>query len=303
MPYQDRLDNVYMIDTKMFGFEHYMCAYLVKGEKLALIDTGVPSSWNALSDGIKKHEFSVGDISHIFVGHEHPDHYGNASRILQENPGATVYASPLAEKALLKSEAEQEADPFTKRAGVSKPVPHRNIEFLKDGDEFDLGGGELLTVRLSPGHLPGAITISEKKNNGLFINDLIGNYFPDAGAHLILLPPGSDLLEQIESLTGLMALRVQNIYASHYGMIIGNAEEVMSLTLAKMKEVLALGQDLINKGQPDKIAPKMLEYVGPYVEAMRKTRGEAVYEYIANLHVPYLVNYFAQYCRDNLKRQ
>jgi glyoxylase-like metal-dependent hydrolase (beta-lactamase superfamily II) len=303
MTYIDRLDNVYMIDTRMFGFEHYMSAYLVQGEKLALIDTGVPSSWEALSAGIKKHGFSIKDISYIFVGHEHPDHFGCASRILDQNPSATVYASPLAKNALLKSEAEQEADPFTKRAGISKPVPFSGTKYVHDGDEFDLGGEEVLTVYFSPGHLPGAITIYEKKNKGLFINDLIGNYFPDAAAHLILLPPGSDLLKQIDSLNRLSTLPVKNIYAAHYGMITENADKVMSVTLAKMKEVLAIGQDCINNGQPDKIAHKMLEYVNPYIDAMRKTRGEAVYEYVVNLHVPFLVNYFAQYCRENLKKQ
>src|SRR4030042_1924162 len=100
MEYKDRLDNIYLIDTKMFGFEHYMSAYLVEGKEIALIDTGVPASWDALCNGIKAHGFSLADISHVFVTHEHPAHIGNVSKILKESPRANVYMNPAGEKAL-----------------------------------------------------------------------------------------------------------------------------------------------------------------------------------------------------------
>ena len=62
-----RLNNIYVIDTKMCGFDHYQSSYLVEGKELALIDTGLPNQIEAVRAGIKEHGFSVSDISHIFV--------------------------------------------------------------------------------------------------------------------------------------------------------------------------------------------------------------------------------------------
>ena len=43
MDFLDRINNVYVIDTKMWVFDHYMSAYPVEGKELALIDTGQPN--------------------------------------------------------------------------------------------------------------------------------------------------------------------------------------------------------------------------------------------------------------------
>ena len=47
MKYTDRVDNVYVIDTKMFGFDRYNAAYIVKGKEIVLIDTGLPNQIEA----------------------------------------------------------------------------------------------------------------------------------------------------------------------------------------------------------------------------------------------------------------
>ena len=62
-----KLDNIYVIDTKMFGFDHYCAAYLVEGKEIALIYTGLPSQHKTLRAGIKRYGFSIGDIDYIFV--------------------------------------------------------------------------------------------------------------------------------------------------------------------------------------------------------------------------------------------
>jgi len=43
-----QVDNVYVIDTNMFGFPHYQSTYLIEGKKIALIDTGLPSQLDAV---------------------------------------------------------------------------------------------------------------------------------------------------------------------------------------------------------------------------------------------------------------
>ena len=197
MQYATRADNVYMIDTKMFGFDNYSSCFIVQGKKTAMVDTGLANQFEALRAGLKAHGFSPQDIDYIFVTHEHGDHFGNVPTLLQENPEATVYIHPAAVECLTDPGKERE---FMKgklpphmiaRFGelTVEPVPQSRIQFVKDGDVFDLGDGEKLRIIFAPGHQPGGIVILEEKNRGLFINDVVGNFFADADVSLILTPP------------------------------------------------------------------------------------------------------------------
>ena len=151
----ERLDNIYVIDTMMFGFERYNSAYLVKGKELALIDTCLPTKTDVLISGIKAHGFAVSDISYIFITHcEHRDHSGSVAPILRESPGASVYINPLGLEYLTNPAIEKQqyteapAPEFVARqlAGT-EPVPPDRIILLKDGDVFDLGENERLRIR------------------------------------------------------------------------------------------------------------------------------------------------------------
>ena len=119
--YAERADNVYLLDTKMFGFDQYSSSFLVKGKELALIDTGIPPALESVRAGIKAHGFSVSDISYIFITHcEHPDHSGNVAALLKESPRAKVYINPIGAKDLLDPSikaAERKAIAFTEDGG------------------------------------------------------------------------------------------------------------------------------------------------------------------------------------------
>jgi glyoxylase-like metal-dependent hydrolase (beta-lactamase superfamily II) len=88
------------------------------------------------------------------------------------------------------------------RFGTQLPVPTANIEMVKDGDVFDIGDGEKLRLMFTPAHQPSGYVLFEEKNKGLFINDLVGNYFPDCDFNLVLTPPRSDILRAKEDLQG-----------------------------------------------------------------------------------------------------
>ena len=68
----EQLPAVYRIDT---GFGN---VYLVKGEKLILIDTGVPDKREMIMENIKKLGFDPAQIALVVVTHGHADHAGNA---------------------------------------------------------------------------------------------------------------------------------------------------------------------------------------------------------------------------------
>ena len=224
MEFTTRVDNVYMIDTHMMGFEHYQSAYIVKGKEVVMIDTGMPPALEIVRAGMKAHGFSVQDISKIFVDHcEHPDHAGNVGAFVKENPKIKVFINPSGLEYMTHPEIEAQnrarvmLPQMAARFGTQLPVPTSNIEMLKDGDVFDIGDGEELKIMFTPAHQPSGFVVFEKKNKGLFINDLVGNYFVDCDFDLILTPPRSDLLRAKEDLLTFQKMDLKWLFMGHFG--------------------------------------------------------------------------------------
>ena len=300
------MNNIYVIDTHMFGFERYMSAYIVAGREIALIDTGFPAQLEDVKAGIRAHGFSVADISHIFVSHSHPDHSGNVGPLLRESPGARVYIHPLGIAQLIDPSIElavrKRALPANlhARIGEMEPVPPGRIQALNDGDIFDLGDGERLRAIFAPGHQPDGVVFYEEKNRGLFINDLVGNCLLDAGAHYALNPPGSDHRQGISSLRKLMDLPIKYLYLGHYG-ISDQPREIMERSIEKMRYLLDMGRRFLREGTPEKIGPAVYAQILPELEKLRAVRGEELYHYAAREHIATQAELFARFAMENLK--
>lgn len=307
MSFLERLNNIYAIDTKMCGFDHYNTAYLVEGKEIALVDTGLPNQLEAVRAGIKAYGFSISDISYIFITHEHTDHVGNVAPLLRESPGASVYINPIGAKCLIDPSIERAKrsgkmpPEMLARLGEMEPVPPSRIKYFNDGDVFDLGNGEKLKIIFAPGHQPGGIVILEEKNRGLFINDLVGNFFADADVHYPLNPVGADNIQLVESLKKLIDLPVDYLYLGHYG-IVDRPKEVMTRALNNVQKLLDIGTKCINEGKPENIADEAYEMFKPELEKLRLVRGETVYQYATQDHIPHQLKLFAAYCQKRLNQ-
>ena len=309
MEFATRADNVYVIDTNMFGFKHYQSSYIVEGKKVALIDTGIPAQVDTVRSRINEHGFSIKDISYIFLTHcEHPDHAGNVGTFVQENPNLKVYINPKGIDYLTAPSIESEnrkrvmLPQMAARFGEQVPVPRHRIQFLKDGDVFDIGNGEKLSIMFTPGHQPSGLVIFEEKNQGLFINDLVGNYFADADFALVLTPPRSDVLQAKEALKKLFNMPIKRLYLGHYG-IHNNPKEVIQRTLTGIKSIIDIAEQCIKEGKPEEIEPKVLASKMPEVEKLRKTRGEKLYQYTSNELITHHSKYFAEYYLNKIQKQ
>ena len=71
------------ISTPNPYFEHDVNAYVIRGEPLTLVDTGIgdEKAWAALVQGLAKIGLRVEEIQQIILTHKHPDHFGLARRI------------------------------------------------------------------------------------------------------------------------------------------------------------------------------------------------------------------------------
>ena len=298
------VNNIHIIDTKMFGFDQYCAAYLVEGEKIALIDTGMPSQIEAVRSGLQAHRFSIKDVSYIFVTHcEHLDHSGNVGTFLRENPRANVYIHPAGLEYLTKPEIDKvklkERIPLVmaERFGEMEAVQHSRIKCLNNGDVFDLGNGEKLRIIFAPGHQPSGIVIFEEKNKGLFINDLVGNCLVDADVHYPLNPFRSDHQQGIKSLKKLMNLPVKFLYLGHYG-ISDRPKQIMARAIETLQQLIDIGIKYMGEGKPELIASEIWKMMMPELEKLRLARGEAVYEYATSEHLPSQIQFFTKYCQE-----
>ena len=300
--YAMRADNVYCLDTKMFGFDQYSSSYLVKGKELALVDTGIPPALEVVRAGIKAHGFSVSDISYIFVSHcEHPDHSGNVTPLLKEATRAKVYINPIGARDLLDPSvkaAERKATLVPKMAarfGVMEPTPPSRIQHLRDGEVIDLGDGEKLRIMFTPGHQPSGMVIFEEKYKGLFINDLVGNYFPDADDFsLILTPYGTDLKASMEALKKFMKMPISRLFLGHFG-IAGKPNEVMQCALTGMQKLMDIGAKCLAEGKPEELVSRIYASKVPETEKLLATRGKVLFDYITNELNTHHAEAFAKY--------
>jgi len=188
------------------------------------------------------------------------------------------------------------------RFGEQLPVPSSRIHFLKDGQIFDLGNNIRLRIIFTPGHQPSGLIIFDEKNNGVFINDLVGNCFIDADFSLILTPPRSDVIKTRETLLNLLKMPITRLYLGHFG-ISNNPEAVIRRALEGIQLIMDIAEQCVREGKPEQIEPRVLASKMPELEKLRKPRGEALYEYTRDELITHHSTYFAQYYLERFQNK
>ena len=146
------------------------------------------------------------------------------------------------------------------RFGTMIPVPGESIFCLNNGDLFDLGNNQKLKIIFTPGHQPSGIVILEQKNNGLFINDLVGEYLQDADDFfLVLTSSNTDVIDSMKSIQQLMELNLTRLFLRHFG-IVDQPKKIMKRALDGMQKLMDIGAECIKAGKPDDIITKVLAH-------------------------------------------
>jgi glyoxylase-like metal-dependent hydrolase (beta-lactamase superfamily II) len=140
-----------------------------------LVDPGPGSeeAWAALLDGLEARELAPSDLEQVLVTHPHPDHFGLASRLRDEE--VRVVASPAATEVLRDFEGRLDYEQsyfveFFERHGMARPTAETVTELpesylrvapsvetdveLADGDTVEVAG-QTVTAEAVDGHAPG----------------------------------------------------------------------------------------------------------------------------------------------------
>lgn len=184
------------VTTPQGKIPRFVYVYLIYGEQICLIDSGVASSERIIFDYMKKIGRSPEDISLLLLTHSHPDHIG-AAQAVKRASGCKV-AAHAAEIAWIENVDLQARE---------RPVPGFNLLVegsvkvdrpLQDGDVLDLGDSLDLKVIHTPGHSRGSISLWFSKDKALLSADAV----PIVGD----LPIYDDVLESAGSIKRLRAL-------------------------------------------------------------------------------------------------
>jgi len=212
----------------------FVNAYLLVGDKLALVDTGMAGQAGKVLGYVARLGRQPPDLTQIFLTHYHLDHAGSLAA-LKAATGATVYASP-ADAAVISGQTPQPLPRDWRRWVVwiedrllpTRPCPVDRL--LNDGDAVPLPGlGELRAVA-SPGHTPGHLCYYLPQQRLLFTGDALINSKQLAGAN----PQFSlDMAQAHAAVRKLAALDVDVLCFSHGPPIVGGAGEQLRALAAR----------------------------------------------------------------------
>jgi glyoxylase-like metal-dependent hydrolase (beta-lactamase superfamily II) len=201
--------------------------YLLSGRTLALVDTGMPGSAEAILGHIENLGLPADDLDSIIITHHHLDHVGGAAAIVQRTssrvlahlgdaPFISGQQSPPPAQSAVTRVLFRLVAPLMPRAD---PVPVDVT--LQDGDCLDLLGGA--TVVHVPGHTPGAIALHLPSERLLICGDVIDHRRGRLGP-----PPkafSADMDQAAASLRRLAELEFDVLCPGHGAPIVGGADE------------------------------------------------------------------------------
>jgi hydroxyacylglutathione hydrolase len=177
--------------------DRFVFAYLIFGDQICLIDSGVAGSETIILDYIKKAGRDPREISRLVFTHSHADHIGG-SRAIKAQTGCKV-AAHIDAKPWIEDVDRQYAE---RPIGNFYDLVGGSIEIdlgLKDGDQLDLGDGKTLEIFHTPGHSKGAISLLDHHDMALFTGDAV----PKPGT----VPIYEDVATSIQSIQKLKQIK------------------------------------------------------------------------------------------------
>jgi glyoxylase-like metal-dependent hydrolase (beta-lactamase superfamily II) len=203
--------------------------YLVDGDELALIDTGMPGDAPKILAAVRAHGREPSDIRHILVTHCHPDHAGGLAA-LKRLTGAVAYMHPLSAAVVRGDEpgrplhaAPGLVNGILCKTFIRRPpwnIPPARVEHeILDGDIIPVAGG-IRAIHV-PGHCAGQLAFHIMRGGGVLLAaDTAANM-----ARLGLMPGYEDLRTGLRSLAKLAGFRFDVAGFGHGAPILRDAED------------------------------------------------------------------------------
>ena len=213
-------------------------SYLVKEEKIALIDT-VWQPYAAQFVDRLEDQIELTKIDYIVANHAEIDHSGALPELMARIPGKPIYCTANGVKSL-------------------KGHYHANWNFqiVKTGDKLSLGSKELVFVEAPMLHWPDSMMCYLTGDNILFSNDAFGQHYATEVIY-------NDQVDQAELFAECIKYYA-NILTPFSSFVLKKIEQVLSLKLPV--DLICPSHGVIWRERPTQIVEKYLEWAKNYKE-------------------------------------
>jgi glyoxylase-like metal-dependent hydrolase (beta-lactamase superfamily II) len=232
--------EVFLIDTAMSGYDGITAAYLIRGDRPCLVETGTATSAPVVRAALGELGVGPDDLATIVVTHIHLDHAGGVgdlaaafprARIVVQDSGARHLADP---SRLMASARRVFGTQMDELFGELLPTAAERIDAIGTVGTVELGGGRRLEAHHTPGHARHHLGLVDSVTGDLYVGDAAGLYIPpddadpltgigaggESGAMLPGTPPPDfDLDLAVASLRRMGDLGATRLLFSHYGPI------------------------------------------------------------------------------------
>ena len=246
-------DEVWLIDTRMGGYDGITAGYLIRSERPCLVETGAARSADEVVEGLAALGVGAEDLATIVVTHIHLDHAGGVGTLAAAFPHAQVVvheagARHLADPSrLMRSARMVFGDVLDELFGALLPTDAARIRVLADEDAVDLGGGRSLASFDSPGHARHHVGLLDSLTGDLYTGDAAGVWTPETGdLRPATPPPDFDLDAALGSLERMRERQPTRLLFSHFGPV-----SDVGTTLDRSVEELRLWVDLVREARTD----------------------------------------------------
>jgi anaerobic nitric oxide reductase flavorubredoxin len=213
-------------------------SYLIKEDKIALIDTAWAPFAKEYVDNLKK-EVDLKKIDFIIANHGEIDHSGALPELMRYIPDTPIYCTNQAIKSI-KGQYHQDW----------------NFKPVKTGDRLSLGSKELIFIETPMMHWPDNMFSYLTGDNVLFSNDAFGQHY--ASEYMF-----NDLVEQSELLYEGMKYYA-NILAPFNSFVTKKINEFVALNLPL--DIICTSHGVMWRKDPLQIVKRYLAWAADYQE-------------------------------------
>lgn len=286
-------ERITLIDGYDLGLPNRTGSYVIKEDKLTIVETGPSISVPHILEGLKEMNLSHDDLEYIIVTHIHLDHAGGAGLLLKDCPNAKIVVHPRGAKHLIDpSRLIQGAkmvygDDFDRLFDPVLPVPEDRVIIKDNEDTLTIGANCTLTFYDTPGHSYHHFSILDPVSNGIFTGDTIGVSYDEAlqdqGIQFYLPSTSPNQFnpdDMLRSLELVENLNVKKIYFGHFAES-ENPKEVYRQIRQWIPEFVKVGKEVFEIGQDDKIAAeKLFDLARNHLHNQGVPDDHPVYEFI-----------------------
>jgi glyoxylase-like metal-dependent hydrolase (beta-lactamase superfamily II) len=276
--------GIEIIDTRLGGREGFTAAYLVHGERPAIVDTGAETSTDTVIRALRERGFGPGDLAWIVLTHIHLDHCGATGGLAAAFPGATVVVHRRGARHLVEPDrlVAATAGVHGERAslyGGLAPTGSERIISAEDGHRVDLGAGRSLRMVETVGHARHHMSIVDEQTGTVFAGDAVGVTFGSGSPYPAMPPSDIDFEGWQASLSILESLDPVALCPTHFGPV-PDPGEAIATTRSQLAAAAQASRAAWRSGGGVAAVSEALDAVLPLAPSVREPEAIARWELV-----------------------